>query len=84
MAVVQEPARRQKAFVTQKLASDLCSASGVAIVDVVDGAHIVHTTASDEIARRSESDRHDPGRAQGYDLDLVARPCIPNDELAVE
>ena len=84
MSVVQESAGREKTLVSQQLAHDFRGARRVAIVDVVDGAHVVHAAAGDEVASLGESHGHYPGGAQRYYLDFVGRPRVPDDELAVQ
>lgn len=84
MAVVQESTGGQKSLVAEQLPSHLGHPGRVAVVDVVDRTLVVHATAGDKVTRLGKSDRHHPGRAQGYNLDLVARPRVPDDELTVE
>lgn len=50
---------------------------------VVDGADVVETTASDVVARGRVGAGHDPGRSQGDGVDLVGCVGVPDDELAV-
>lgn len=39
---------------------------------------------TDIIARVCEGNAHHPAGAQRYNLHFVARPCVPDDELAVQ
>jgi len=39
---------------------------------------------TDEISTGREGAAHDPGRPEGNDLDLVARPRIPDNQFSVE
>lgn len=84
VAVVQESTGRQEALVAEQLPGHLGHSGCVTVVDVVNGALVVHTSAGDEVTRLGERDRHNPGRAQRNDLDLVAGPRVPDDEFPVE
>ena len=53
------------------------------LVEIVDGADIIQTTASDIIAAWGIGASHDPAGPQGDGVDLVSGVGIPNDELAI-
>jgi hypothetical protein len=67
--------------VPAKLSCHPCRAFSCA--QVVDGANVVKTTASDVVAAGRVGASHDPGRAEGNCVHLVGGVCIPDDELTV-
>lgn len=62
-----------------------CDASGAVpvLVEVVNGANIVQTTACNVVTARSICTSHDPRRSQGNSVDLVGRVSVPDDQFAV-
>ena len=53
------------------------------LVQVVDGADVVETTASHEVTTGCIGASHNPGGTQGNGVDLVGGIGIPNNELAI-
>lgn len=58
-AVVDEAAAGEVAGVSRQLAGDACGAVAL-LVEVVDGADVVETTAGNEVSARGVGTRHDP------------------------
>lgn len=81
-AVVDEATTGEVAGVTGQFASDAGGAVTV-LVQVVDGADVVETTAGDVVAARGIGAGHDPRRAEGDSVDLVRRVSVPDNQLAV-
>lgn len=65
-----------------QLASDAGGAVSV-LVEVVDGADIVQTTARHVITAGRVRTGHDPRRPQGNGVDLVGGVGVPDDQFAV-
>jgi len=66
------------------LAERLTSAHTVSTsLERVDGADIVQSTASDELARGGVGTGHDPGRTEGNGMNLVGGVSVPHDQFAV-
>lgn len=80
--VVDEAAARQVACVAGELAGNPGGAVPV-LIEVVDGADVIETTAGNVIAAGRVGARHDPGRAQGDGVDLIGGVSVPDDELAI-
>jgi hypothetical protein len=80
--VVDEAAARQVAGVARQLTGDARGAVAL-LVQVVDGADVVETTACDKVSARGVGASHDPGRTQGDGVDLVGCVGVPDNELAV-
>jgi hypothetical protein len=53
------------------------------LVQVVDGAYVVETTASNKVATRGIGAGHNPGRSQGNGVDFVSSIGVPDNELAI-
>lgn len=51
--------------------------------EIVDRAHVVETSAGDQVAGRCVSTCHDPRRPQRDGIHLVGCVSIPNNQLAV-
>ena len=52
-------------------------------LEIVNGDHIVESSASDEIARGGVGTSHYPGGTQGDGMELVGGVGVPDDELSV-
>lgn len=71
LLVVHEAAAGQEPVEARKFPNQLRPViRRVPLVQVENGAHIVHSAASDQIARRGEGAGHSPTRAKAYDFDL--------------
>lgn len=84
MFVVQEAAGAEEALIAGQFADNFRGTRCVAIVQIVNGAHVVHAAARHIIAGLCERDTHHPAGAQRDHLRLVARPRVPDNELAVQ
>ena len=67
---------------TRKLAGDT-SRTVALLVQVVDRADVVETTASNKVATRGVGAGHDPGGSQGDGVNLVGGISIPDDEFTI-
>lgn len=81
LLVVNEAAARKVASVSVELAAD--ANRELLALEVVDGANVVKTTASNKVVRGGVGAGHDPRRAKGDGVRLVCRQRVPNEELAV-
>lgn len=81
-AIIDEATAGEVTGMARELAGDSRRAVAL-LVEVVDGADIVQTAARDEITAGGVGAGHDPGRSQGYRVDLVGGVGVPDDELAI-
>lgn len=65
-----------------KFAGDAGRAISV-LVEVVNRANVVETTASNVITAGSVCTSHDPRRPQGNGMDLVCGVGVPNNQFAI-
>jgi len=68
--------------VTRKLAGDT-SRTVALLVQVVDRADVVETTASNKVATRGIGAGHDPRGSQGNGVHLVGGIGIPDNEFTI-
>lgn len=62
--IVQKTARAQETLVAGQFTYDFCRTSGIAIVHIVHGAHVVHTAACHKITGWRKGNGHHPRRSQ--------------------
>lgn len=68
------------------MAGELSGDAGGAIpvlVEVVNGANVVQTTARNVVTAGGICTSHDPRRPQGNSVDLVGGVCIPDNQFAI-
>jgi len=82
LPVVDESAATEITGVRAELSSTLDTAPLFA-VEVVDGANVIQSTASHEVAGGRVSASHDPARPQGDGVDFVGGISVPDDKFAV-
>ena len=66
--VVNKPARGKKSFIAEELSDHFGHAGAVTVVDVINGEHVVHATAANQVTRGREHRCHDPRRPQRNNL----------------
>jgi len=84
--VVDEATAGEVTFVVREFTVDLLDGGfsrGTTFRELVEGADVVETTASDVVTSGGESAGHDPRGTERDSVELVGGPSVPDQELAV-
>ena len=71
LVVIQEPATWKEPFIAQELSTDFGHSTGVPVIDVVDGQHVVHSSTSNQVSRGWENGGHHPSGSKWNDLQQI-------------
>jgi len=80
--VIDESAAREVAGMARELSRDACGPVPV-LVEIVDGADVVETTAGHVVAAGGVGARHDPRGTERDGVHLVGGVGIPDDQLSI-
>ena len=83
LAVIDETAAAEITGVSTKLTGTLQVGATVLVVEVVNGADVIQTTAGHKVARGRIRTGHDPAGTKRNSMDFVGGVGIPDDELSV-